>query len=149
MIAAIQQPPALERLDKAISQTVLALAPRADTVALGLPAGPWEPFPLAHPAMSPVEWRREPCEAGFQAVRFRSFGESAMGEHFHEYPETLIQIHGKLTLTHNGEVKTLGPGEKHQSEAGELHSARYGKEGGETVCKWALDEAAVVCKVFG
>jgi quercetin dioxygenase-like cupin family protein len=141
-------PPAIERLDDAIRACFLAMAPRADTLALALPAGEWETFPLADPRLARVEWRREPSDAGFQCVRFRSFGESAMGEHFHEYPEILTQIHGTLTLTHNGETKTLQPGESHWSGAGEMHSARYGKNGGETLCKWRLDEPAVVCKVF-
>lgn len=146
---ALEHPPALERLDDAICKTVLALSPRADTITLALPGGLWESFPLANPALSPVQWRREPCEQGFQSVRFRSFGTAAMGEHFHEYPEHLRQIRGSLTLRHNGEVKTLREGDEHTSNAGEIHSAQYGPDGGETVCKWTLDAEVVVCKVFG
>jgi hypothetical protein len=145
----IDYPPAIERLDDAISGAFLALAPKAGTVSLALPGGDWESFPLANPSLSPVEWCRVPCEDGFQAVKFRSLGAASMGEHFHEYPETLRQIKGRLLLTHNGSTKVLRPGDIHESKAGELHSAQYGPGGGETVCKWACEEYAVVCKVFG
>lgn len=122
----------LQQVREALQTALATYRSQATTLTLRIPGKDWEEFPLSQGA--PVFWRREPTTRG-RLVRFRAFGASSIGPHFHDTPEVVIADKGIIHLSINGVERTLLPGETYTAQSHVLHGARLDGPG-EALAHW-------------